>query len=484
MINKHLLHAILRQNFKSFVIKVFNEVSPSDHYLDNWHIDVICQAITEMIFHKNNRLIVNIPPRYMKSIICSVALPAYLLGLDPKTNIICVSYSDDLASKFANDCRKVIQTAWYNELFPETKLSNYRKAINDFETSVGGGRMATSIGGTLTGRGADWIIIDDPLKPSEAMSDSQREKVNDWYGSTLYSRLNDKVRGKILLIMQRLHQNDLTGYLLESKADFQHIKLPVIAEHDEEWILNNHISGKQRVVFRAKGELLHPQRENMDVISDLRKNLGEYGFAGQYQQRPTPLEGGLIKNSWLHFYNHLPDKLTHIVLSWDTAAKTGEHNAYSACVVLGVDANKQIYMLDCFRDRLEFPRLVQKMSQMHEQMRQKYAGAKIETLIEDASSGTQAIQQLRMSNPKFKIVPIRAVQDKISRLVGVSSYIENETCLFPAVTGYWWQDFKNELLLFPNSTFKDQCDALSQGIEYATTALLKSSQFYWGCVGC
>lgn len=151
--------------------------------------------------------------------------------------------------------------------------------------------------------------------------------------------------------------------------------------------------------------------------------------------------------------------------------------------MLGVDINKQIYMLDCFRDRLEFPRLIQKMSQMHEQMRQKYVGAKIETLIEDASSGTQAIQQLRMNNPKSKIVPIRAVENKVSRLVGVSSYIENETCLFPVVVGYWWQDFKNELLLFPNSIFKDQCDALSQGIEYATTALLKSSQFYWGCVG-
>lgn len=483
MTYKQLLYAILRQDFKSFIIKAFNEVSPNDHYLDNWHIDVICQAITDMISGKNNRLIINIPPRYLKSIICSVALPAYLLGLNPKTNIICVSYSDDLASKFANDCRNVILSSWYKELFPKTQLSNSRKAINDFETSLGGGRMATSIGGTLTGRGADCIIIDDPLKPSEAMSDTQREKVNDWYGSTLYSRLNDKATGKILLIMQRLHQNDLTGYLLETKAAFEHIKLPVIAENDEEWILNNHILKKQRIVCRAKGELLHPQRENLDIISDLRKNLGEYGFAGQYQQRPVPLEGGLIKSNWLHFYDQLPNKLKHIVLSWDTAAKTGEHNAYSACVVLGIDAAKQIYMLDCYRDRLEFPKLIQKMSHMHTQMKQKYASAKIETLIEDASSGTQAIQQLRMSNPKFRIIPVKAVQDKVSRLVGISSYIENGTCLFPAFTGHWWLDFKTELLLFPNSTFKDQCDALSQGIEYATTAIIKSSQFYWGCVG-
>ncbi len=482
MISKQLLYAILRQDFKSFVIKVFKEVSPNDNYMDNWHIDVVCQSIMDMVHNKNTRLIINIPPRYMKSIICSVALPAYLLGLNPKINIICVSYSDDLASKFANDCRNILQTSWYKEIFPHTILSPSRKAVNDFETTAGGGRMATSIGGTLTGRGADWIIIDDPLKPTEAMSDTQREKVNDWYGSTLYSRLNDKSHGKILLIMQRLHQNDLTGFLLTSKTPFKHIKLPIIAEEDEQWIINNHNSENQRIIFRAKGELLHPHRENIDVISDLRKNLGEYGFAGQYQQRPTPIEGGLIKEKWLHFYNIKPNKFKNIILSWDTAEKVGEKNAFSACITMRIDENKKIYILDCYRERLEFPSLIRKIEQKHYEALQNYTNAKIETLIEDASSGVQAIQQLKTKNREFKIIPIKPVVDKISRLEGVSPYIEDGSCLFPALVSSWWKDFKDELLMFPNSVFKDQCDALSQGIDYCATNLIAKTKFYWSCI--
>ncbi|MDR1338019.1 MAG: terminase, partial [Rickettsiales bacterium] len=168
--NKDTFNAILRTDFKSFIIKVFNEVVAGSEYLDNWHIDVVCNAIMNMYDGDNNRLIINIPPRYMKSIICSVALPAWLLGHHPKTNIICVSYNDGLAEKFANDCRNIMLSEWYRELFPMTRLHPSRRALNDFETTHGGGRMSTSIGGTLTGRGADWIIIDDPLKPADAMS--------------------------------------------------------------------------------------------------------------------------------------------------------------------------------------------------------------------------------------------------------------------------------------------------------------------------
>ncbi|MCL2673669.1 MAG: terminase, partial [Alphaproteobacteria bacterium] len=229
------------------------DVASDSTYLDNWHIDVVCNAIWDMYAGNNNRLIVNIPPRSMKSIICSVALPAFLLGHNPKASIICASYSDELAAKFANDCRNVMLSDWYCGLFPFTRLHKSRRAVTDFETTRGGGRLATSIGGTLTGRGGDWIIIDDPLKPIEAFSDLQREKVNEWYGSTLYSRLNDKNTGKILLIMQRLHQNDLTGHLLASNANFKLIRLPAIAEEDENWQITSRITGKPRIITRAKG---------------------------------------------------------------------------------------------------------------------------------------------------------------------------------------------------------------------------------------
>lgn len=259
MSENELLYAILRTDFKPFVRKVFDVVS-GDGYSDNWHIDLICSEIMDIIEGKNKRLIINIPPRNMKSIICSVALPAFLLGHNPATSVMCVSYNDNLAEKFASDCRRVMIEQWYQEMFPNTRIATSRRSISDFETTRGGGRISTSIGGTLTGRGADWIIIDDPLKPSDAMSDVQREKVNEWYGTTLCSRLNDKPSGKIILIMQRLHQHDLTGFLLESNSDFRHIRLPVIADADETWQYTDRIHNRTHTVKRVTGELLHPGR--------------------------------------------------------------------------------------------------------------------------------------------------------------------------------------------------------------------------------
>lgn len=173
-IEKTLLHSLLRADFKSFVVKVFNEVSPNSIYLDNWHVDVICHELMNTIEGKQNRLIINIPPRYMKSIICSVAFPAFILGHNPKATIIAVSYSDELASNLALKCKQVMESNWYQDVFPGAKLSKNKKSTNDFETTKGGGRYATSVHGTLTGRGADYIIIDDPIKPMDAISDLMR----------------------------------------------------------------------------------------------------------------------------------------------------------------------------------------------------------------------------------------------------------------------------------------------------------------------
>ena len=229
-----VFYSLLRTDFKSFVIKVFNEISGGGGYIDGEYIDLVCDYIVSVINGTQNRLIINIPPRYMKSIICSVALPAFVLGHNPRSHIICVSYSDDLATKFANDTRTVMTSDWYKSIFPQTRISKQQFAKDDFETTVHGGRFATSVGGVLTGRGAEWIIIDDPIKPIDANSEIIRNRVNDWYHSTLFSRLNNKNSGRILLIMQRLHQDDLTGHLLENSDDFQLLRLPIIADTDEQ----------------------------------------------------------------------------------------------------------------------------------------------------------------------------------------------------------------------------------------------------------
>ncbi len=210
-----IFYSLLRSDFKSFVIKTFNEISANSVYKDNWHINVICHELNGVMNGAQNRLIINIPPRYLKSIICSVALPAFILGRNPKTNIVCASYSDDLAAKMALDCRKIMESDWYKTAFPLARISKNKNAVNDFETTAGGGRFSTSVGGTLTGRGGDYIIVDDPIKPADTISVTIRNKTNDWYSNTLYSRLNDKQNGKIIIIMQRTHQNDFTGFLME-----------------------------------------------------------------------------------------------------------------------------------------------------------------------------------------------------------------------------------------------------------------------------
>ncbi|MBN1325044.1 MAG: phage terminase large subunit [Alphaproteobacteria bacterium] len=482
--NKEVFNAFLRNDFKLFVMKVFNEVSAGVEYIDNWHIDVICDELMNMRDGKHYRSIINIPPRYLKSIICSVAWPAYLLGKDPTTNIICVSYSGELAEKFAHDCRNVMLADWYRELFPLTRLHKSRQSVNDFETTRGGGRQSTSIGGTLTGRGGDWIIIDDPLKPSDAMSDTQREKVNEWYASTLYSRLNDKKTGKIVLIMQRLHQDDLTGYLLETDAKFHHVKLPMVASEDEKWSFKNRITGKQNIVERNKGDLLHPDRDSMEVVKDLQDSLGEYGFTGQYQQEPCPLEGGIIKESWLQYYD--VDKLSkidlgkivRIYISWDTACKTGENNAYSACcvVVMTIESNKyKFYLVAVYRGKFEMPDLLEETKGIYNKLAHTgHVGLPVKMLIEDKSSGTQLIQHLKIektnSGYDFDVEAIKPDGDKKFRLIGASVYIQRGDLLFPQSNknvDEWWPDFKKELLSFPGGKYKDQVDALSQCITFA-----------------
>lgn len=273
-----------------------------------------------------------------------------------------------------------------------------------------------------------------------------------------------------IVIMQRLHQNDLTGFLLESNLGFKHVRLPVIAEEDETWTWTDRIRQQTNTFTRITGELLHPARENMDIICDIRKAQGEFAFAGQYQQRPSPLEGGLVKEGWLYVYNALPDKLCEVIIACDTAAKTGTTNAYSAFVMLGVDrVGKKVYLLEAFRDRMAFPALTKKAIGLYHECKEKYKPYNgVFFLIEDESSGTQLIQYLQgISEYRYRVKIATPDSDKVTRFAGITPYIENGTVLFPAIAGPWWNDFRDELLSFPGCTYKDQCDAFAYGVKHA-----------------
>ena len=222
------LRELRRRDFRAFLKRAWPHISGGELLDWNWHLDAIAHDLNRVANGESRRLLINLPPRNAKSKTVSVIWVAWMLGQNARRNFVCVSYSNELSGKLARDCLSIIQSGWYRELFPRTMVSPKRSASLDFETTAGGGRLATSVTGTLTGRGGDIIILDDVIKPEEVNSDSVRKSVNDWFKSTLAPRLNDKAKGAILCVMQRLHQYDLPGMLIEA-GGWDHLSLPAIA---------------------------------------------------------------------------------------------------------------------------------------------------------------------------------------------------------------------------------------------------------------
>jgi hypothetical protein len=266
-------------------------VDPTARYLDNWHVHLMCEHLEACARGEITRLVINVPPRHLKSITVSVAWPAWLLGHDPAARIMAASYSRALSVKHALDCRLVIGAPWYRRIFPGVELAPDQNEKHKFQTTRRGHRIATSVGGTATGEGADVLIADDPHNPRQAMSERARESALDWFDQTFASRLNDKRRGVIVVVMQRLHARDLTGHLL-AKGGWQHLCLPAEAER------RTRIDFGRVRVLRRPGALLHPAREGRAEIARAKRELGSHAYAAQYQQRPRPAEGGLIKLAW------------------------------------------------------------------------------------------------------------------------------------------------------------------------------------------
>lgn len=452
----HELAALLRQDLSSFIARAFQELSPQTEYQHNWHIDLIASKLKDVADGKIKRLIINIPPRNLKSICASVAFPAWLLGHAPHLKIICASYASDLAIKLATDCRQVMQAPWYQETFPNTKLTASRVSAQDFTTTQNGGRMAVSTGGGITGRGADILIIDDPLKPDDAPSDVVRHHVNTWFDGTAYTRLNSKKDGAIIIIMQRLHLDDLVGYVSE-KGGWDIVNLPAIAEEYAEHTYET-LYGPRKVV-RQPGTPLHGERESLETLAIIKANMSEYEFYSQYQQSPVPLGGGMIKVDWIQRYatHELPEEFEMIVQSWDTASKVNNFSDYSVGITLGIH-NKKIYVLDIKRARMDFPNLRRAAIAAYHQ----YHPHTI--LIEDASSGTQLVQDLKEQNI-YCVKPIRPEGDKKTRLFAQASVFESGKIYVPAKSP-WVDDFIHELTSFPSAKFDDQVDAISQGLTY------------------
>ena len=447
--------ALLRQDFTTFVARCFHELNPQAELAMNWHLEVIAAKLAAVRQGKIRRLIINLPPRHLKSLMASIAFPAWCLGHDPSAQILCVSYAQDLADKLARDCRSIMMSPWYRQIF-RTRLAAHRQAVQEFITTRHGYRLATSIGGVLTGRGADIIMIDDPLKPEEALSKVQRQACNQWFVHTLYSRLNDKRSGAIVIIMQRLHEDDLVGHVL-AQEPWEVLSFPAIAEADEAHQVET--IGGPRCFWRRQGEALHPDREALETLERIRRTIGEYNFAGQFQQSPAPLGGGLVKAEWFQRYREteLPERFDRIVQSWDTANKVTELSDFSVCTTWGLKG-KHLFLLALFRRRLEYPALKRAVLEQ-----QSLFEASV-VLIEDKASGTQLIQDL-IADGCHGVTRYHPEGEKTMRMHSRTAMIENGFVHIPE-TAPWLAEYLHELSVFPNGKHDDQADSTAQFLDW------------------
>lgn len=470
-----LIDAMYRTDFVSFVRKCFRTLMPSAVFEMNWHIQALAYELDQVRLGHNRRLIINLPPRSLKSIITSVAYPAFLLGLDPTLRIICVSYNAELAAKHANDFRVIMSSEWYQRLFPATRISSMKNTETEVVTTQHGFRLSTSVEGTLTGRGGDVVILDDPLKPTDALSKPKRERVNDFFFNTLLSRLDDKNTGRIVVVAQRLHADDLPGTLLRrSPEEWRLLSFPAIAE--QEITVQTGIDKYHRC---RVGDVLHPARESQAILDSVRAQLGPEIFAAQYQQNPSPPGDAMITPKWVQRYDQLPKRNSSSVFlqSWDTAIKKGGQNDYSVCSSW-VYHDGFYYLVDVLRGRFDFPAL--------KSLAISHAGTHKPDiiLVEDTGIGSALVQELQ--DARLSAVGVKVAHNKQTRMSIQSAKFASGKVFFPREAA-WLEDLETEIFSFPNGRHDDQVDSISQALAHEISTygwndknLGTSSSFNWG----
>lgn len=455
-----LLTSLFRQDLVNFVMGAFQIVAPNDKYIHSWYIELICEHLLNCQARKTTRLIINIPPRHMKSLIVNVIFPAWLLGHNPTESILTATYSSDLLEQHSQTFLRLMQSSWYKKIFPKTIID--REALRAITTTAGGFRYSTTVSGQLTGSGGNYIIIDDPLNAREADSQLARENVINWYSFSLSTRQNQKT-AVMILIAQRLHEDDLPGYLIE-KGNWELLKLPAIAEEDETFCVNGKNFG------RRKNEVLAHERFGIEFYEKQRQELREYAFAGQYQQRPAPIGGGEFKVEWLQYYNGVPNykEFTRIICV-DPADAKGKESDYSVMAVLGLGADQNIYLLDLTRDRLNIYQREEELFYLHAKYRPSMP-VNYEKYGKDADISTLT-RAMNTRNYRFSINPVGGSLGKTERIKRLISPMQQRRFWVPHhlvkfdVDGTSYDLIKaliEEMTMFPKARHDDILDAISR----------------------
>lgn len=458
----------LAQSLPDFVRSAWSILEPVTPLLWNWHLDLICEYLTLI---KENRfkqvfgeamegVIFNVPPRTMKSLLITIFWPAWVWTEHPSRRFMFTSYADKLSTQHSTLRRNVIDSPFYRERWGEKVIfARDQNLKTHYENTAKGAMFSTGMKSVATGMGGDCIVFDDPLNPDQALSEVEREAVNVRFDSVFRSRLNDAASGVKVIVMQRLHESDVTGHVLSKEKDlWEVVSLPAEAEGDEQWKFP--ISG--RIVERKAGELLWDKRLPRHVLAGLKRGLGAWAYSGQYQQRPAPLEGGLIKRAWLRFYKILPPKFEFLAQSWDMTFKEAEDTDFVSGQVWGRLA-ADYYMLPYHvHERLDFGPSKDAVKATHAKYPQCDA-----VLIEDKANGPAIISELRRTISG--VIAVNPEGGKIARGQAMQPLWEAQNVLLPDPEYFdvpWIADYIQIICTFPKCAYDDPFDATSQALIY------------------
>lgn len=458
-INKCEKEFVERMSSKSlsfFAKSAWPILEPKTNYIHGWHIDAICEHLEAISNGQIKNLLINIPPRHMKSLLVSVFWPVWEWITKPHIKWLFSSYAQNLSTRDSVKCRRLIQSPWYQNYFGKSfEITTDQNEKRKFENNKTGYRIATSVGGVGTGEGGDRIVCDDPHKISEAHSDVIRNTTIQWWNEEMSTRCTNPKETARVVIMQRIHENDLSGELL-TQGDYEHLCLPARFEENRKCMT---IIGWEDPRKKDR-ELLWSDRFGEKEIKEIEKSIGSHASAGQLQQRPSPKEGNIIKRHWWRYYDSyetLP-QMDIIIQSWDMTFKETKDGSFVCGQIWGkYGANK--YLLDQIRERMDFVATLRAFRNLSI----KWPKAKLK-LVEDKANGPAVISTLK--NEISGIVAVSPHGTKEARLVSVSPAIESGNIYLPSPKiAHWINYYIEELSTFPNSANSDQADCTSQALE-------------------
>ena len=458
-------YSACEKNLFPYLKQAWKILEPGREFKQNWHHALISEYLEQALFpadpaQRIRRLIINMPPRYTKSLLVSVCFPTWAWIRDPSLRFLSTSYSQNLSTKHSVDRRTLIESDWYQHAWHNNfQLSSDQNVKTEFSNDKRGIQFATSMSSSATGKGGDIILVDDPHDTTRAASDVKRTADIEAFDQKFTTRLDNKETGIIIVVMQRLHEKDLTGHLLAQGDKWTHLCLP--AEAPSRTTIIFPLS--KRKIDRMEGAILHPEREDAKQIAEVKIDLGSAGYQAQYQQDPTPQKGGFFNRSWWKYYHELPKDILRTVQFVDCAEEPGITNDYTA-IATWVETRTGYYLVDRFKERVTFPDLERSTINLFN----RYKPEAI--VIEKKSAGTQLIQNLSR-NSTLPIIPYQpGKRSKEVRAAGAQPTVEAGNCYLPDDQA-WVDEFVTQHEKFPNVEHDDLVDTTSMMVEYFKTGL-------------